>query len=80
VRFTRSKDGKTLYAIALEWPEDNTLSIAALAAVRGAAKVSSVTMLGYEGLLEWVQTSDGLLISMPENKPCENAWSFRIEI
>ena len=78
VRFTRSKDGKALYAIALEWPQDNTLSISALAAGNRAGKVSSVSMLGYDGSLDWEQTGNGLLIALPDTRPCENAWSFRI--
>ena len=81
VRFTRSKDGKVLYAIALKWPGEEF----ALRTVR-PAKGSRIRMLGVEKPLEWRADDDeGLLIRIPEglqeerNRPCKQAYAFRIE-
>jgi len=76
IRFTRSKDGKTLYAIALEWPKDGKLVVKSLAA--GAGKINGLSLLGHEGKIDWEQTADGLTVTMPKEKPCDVAYSLRI--
>ena len=80
VRFTRSKDGKTIYAICLKWP-DKTL---ALGSVR-PEKDSAITMLGVLQPLAWrFDERKGLTIELPEalqdpkNRPCECAWAIKI--
>jgi len=40
--------------------------------------VKSVSMLGYNGDISWEQHPDGLMIQMPDQKPCENAYAFKI--
>ena len=74
IRFT-TKDG-VLYALALGWPEDGRLVVKSLATPAG--KVSSVALLGHAGNLEWKQTDEGLVITMPEKKPCEYVFAFKI--
>jgi alpha-L-fucosidase len=63
IRFTTK--GKTLYAIALGWPNDNRLLIRSLASPN---KISGVKLLGYGGKLDWKQTADGLLVNLPSQK------------
>ena len=58
VRFTRK--GNTLYAIALEWPEDE-LKLTSLA---GKA-VIEVALLGASEPVKWTQQADGLVIRPP---------------
>ncbi len=72
VRFTRK--GNTLYAIALEWPEEETLTLQSLAGKR----VSRVDMLGLAEPIRWRQTGDGLVITVPSKRPCKYAYTFRI--
>jgi alpha-L-fucosidase len=80
IRFTRSKDGRFVYAFALEWPGGNL----ALKSVRPKAG-SAVTMLGAKEPLKWRPEGRGLSIEMPESmqdpsgRPCGIAWTFRIE-
>lgn len=77
VRFTSSKDNKTLYAISLEKPGDNNLTIQVLN--NSKMRVNSVELLGYKGTVKWKQKADGLHIIFPSTVPCENAWSFKIK-
>ena len=80
LRFTRSKDQRTVYCFALEWP-GKTLVIKSLEA-RQAGKVE---MLGVSKPLDsrW-DPAQGLVITIPEelqpesNRPCSHAWGFRI--
>ena len=74
IRFTAK--GDTLYAIALAWPENGTLTIRSLA--RGRAEVRQVTLLGSDQELSWSQTEQGLIVRLPENKPCEYACSLKL--
>jgi alpha-L-fucosidase len=71
VRFTRK--GNTLYAIALEWPED-ALKLTSLA----GRDVLSVEMLGLHEPVKWSQQSDGLVIQPPSRRPCRYAYTFKI--
>jgi len=75
-RFTRSKDGKILYAIAMAWPTDGKLLVKSLAT--GAGKISEVSLLGNPGKLDWQQTADGLVVTMPKEKPCNFAYSLKV--
>ena len=71
VRFTRK--GDTLYAIALEWPEDE-FRLSSLAGIEG----SKVEMLGLNDPVTWKQSGQGLLIQPPAKRPCRYAYTFKI--
>jgi alpha-L-fucosidase len=80
VRFTRTKDGKTVYALALSWP-GRTLRLASVVPRPG----SNVNLLGYPARLAWRMDPDaGLTIDIPEEvqdesrRPCRFAWAFSI--
>lgn len=80
LRFTRSKDRRTVYCFATVWP-GRTLVIKTLE-LREAGKVK---MLGYPKALasRW-EPGLGLVIDIPENlqtesnRPCDYAWGFSI--
>jgi alpha-L-fucosidase len=76
IRFTQSKDGQTLFAFALGWPDNRRLVVRSLAAAAG--KISSVALLGYTGPLDWQQTGEGLVVSLPAQKPCDLAYGLKI--
>ncbi len=67
IRFTQSKDGRTLYAIALGWPANGRLTITSLAtpASRGYGRVERVELLGHAGTLAFRQTPEGLSVTLP---------------
>lgn len=71
VRFTRR--GNTLYAIALEWPEEE-LVLASLA----GKPVEKVELIGFDGRIEWRQDSSGLRIQPPARRPGRYAYAFKI--
>jgi len=78
IKFTRSKDGKHVYAISMKWPGES-FTVKSLRAREG----SQVTMLGVKGNLKWRQGKDGLVIQIPasiaKNKPCAQAYVFKVE-
>lgn len=76
IRFT-TRVG-TLYAIALDWPEDGRLVIRSLGRqALGARAVERVELLG-GGALPFRQTAEGLEIDLPANRPVAFAPAFRI--
>ncbi len=80
IAYTTSKDKKTTYALVTEFPK-NSLTLTKVKAKPG----SKIYLLGYKDALNWQQTSEGLVISIPKklqhknNRPCDYAWAFRIE-
>ncbi len=77
IRFTASKDGKILYAIALNWPDNGRLLVRSLAA--GRLQPGRVGLLGHDAPLEWRQTAEGLEVFLPKTPPCDHAYALRIE-
>jgi alpha-L-fucosidase len=61
IRFTQSKDGKTVYATLLGWPASKEVRISSLADV----DVSRVELLGYKGPQKFRQEKEGLLVLLP---------------
>ncbi len=80
INLTQSKDGNTVYAISLVWPDEGRLLIRSLGKeTEKARKIAKVSLLGYSGDLKWEQQDPGLFIELPANKPCEHAWSFVVD-
>ena len=81
VRFTRSKDQKTLYVHSMGWPGGEFRS-----ALVKPRKGSKVYMLGVEESLPWKMKDGEFIISIPENlqeennRPCKQVYVFRIQI
>jgi alpha-L-fucosidase len=77
IRFTTK--GDTIYAFILGWPQKPVV-IRSMAAksplVEG--EVGNVALLGHDGKLQWSRTDEGLVIKVPDQKPCEHAFAFRI--
>jgi alpha-L-fucosidase len=80
IRFTRTKDGKQVFALVLKWPgEELTLE-----SVKPAPD-GKVRLLGYREPLEWAPAKKGIRVRLPEklqspeNRPCKHAWVFQIE-
>lgn len=78
-RFTQ-KPG-AIYAIELGWPgRETTINSFASGAGIKADEIESVTMLGHDGPLEWHQDYQGLHITMPEKRPCDHAYTFKLKL
>jgi len=80
IRFTQSKDGKTLYAIVLQFPADGKVTIKSLASNSQyrPGDIDSVQLLGY-GKLTFTRDEDGLHLTLPDQKPCDYAFALKIE-
>jgi alpha-L-fucosidase len=81
LKFTRSKDNKTIYAFVDKFPEKE-LTIKSV-----TPKPNSVVRLfGYKKPLQWTTTDNGIKIIIPQelqeqkNRPCEYAWGFEFEV
>jgi len=75
IRFTRSKDGGTLCAIALGWPEDGRLRINSLGLQTRVAEdgVRSVTLIDGGKPVNWTRNGLGLILEMPPGTPRRGA-------
>jgi alpha-L-fucosidase len=80
IRFTTRRE--YLYAIALDWPSDGKLHVKSLKkGVRiSPSGIRDVSLLGSDQVLEWTRDENGLHVILPENRPCEHAYSLKIKI
>jgi alpha-L-fucosidase len=78
IRFTTK--GKTLYAIALGWPDKGNMVIKSLAKTSDPAqnKITKVELLGHAGKLKFTQTADGLAVELPGEKLSDLTCALRI--
>lgn len=80
-RFTRSKDGRFVYAITTNWPGEKFTSN--LVTPKAGSKI---TMLGSTTPLFWNIKSNVLEVSIPnefqnqKKRPSDNAWVLKIEV
>lgn len=78
VRFTTR--GSVLYAIVLDWPESGKVTIQSLGSGNpDVGKIRRVRLLGYEGEVRWAQNASGLTVEFPPERPCDFAYTLRIE-
>ena len=81
IRYTRSKDDKTLYAITLGWPQSSELTLNRVKVDN--AKGAKVTLLGYDKPMDYkVNPAKQLVISVPDlnenQRPCKDAYVFKL--
>src|SRR5208283_4543288 len=73
------KGENTLYAFAMGWPSEGKLVIRSLGKFLGVTgKISEVSLLGHTGALTWSHEADGLVVQLPEQKPCDYAVALKI--
>jgi alpha-L-fucosidase len=75
IRFTQSKNGATLYAIALGVPTE-PLRIKAL----GGVRIAGLTLLGSDAALDWKQEAGSLVIQPVKRWPSQHAVAFRVTL
>ena len=82
IRFTQSKDGETLYATALNWPENGKIVIETLkeGSELYPEAIESVEMVGLDAPVKWTRTAAGLEITFPETKPSNWEWAYAFRI
>jgi len=78
-RFTTK--GNTLYVIPMGWPEDGKLLIKTLSAGNPhAAKINSITLLGYGELKDFTTGADGLLIPLPAAAKPDLSYAYVLKL
>jgi len=80
IRFTTKEN--ILYAIALDWPEDGEILVKSLSdeteiSTKG---IKSVSLVGSDEKLDWSRDEEGLHVTLPDEKPCENAYCLKISL
>jgi alpha-L-fucosidase len=82
VRYTRSKDGRTIYAARLSWPEKPfTLRSFSAGGVGRDVKAASISLLGSTDAVTWARTPDGITITPPAKAPGdEPSWPVIFKI
>ena len=80
IRFTQSKDGKTLYAIVLAIPADGKVNVKSLAqdAPNWSGQIRSVTLIG-GGKLKFTRDATGLQVTLPGKLPNQTALALKIQ-
>jgi alpha-L-fucosidase len=78
IRFTTK--GDILYAIALAWPADGKITIKTLAtgSVPYPGEIGRVELIGSDGALPFTRGADGLVVTLPKQKPNDYAYSLKI--
>ncbi|HEX9046414.1 MAG TPA: alpha-L-fucosidase [Verrucomicrobiae bacterium] len=79
IRFTQSKDGKTVYALVLDIPKDGQVTVKSLAtnSSNWAGKIGSVRLVG-GGKLKFTRDDTGLHVSLPKNFDGKTAFALKI--
>ncbi|WP_449439251.1 alpha-L-fucosidase [Pedobacter steynii] len=74
IRFTKSNDGKTTYAI-FNKADNNELVLTAVQPKDG----SKVYMLGVNKPLEWTKSNGSVVVKLPAELPCKYAWTLKMQ-
>jgi alpha-L-fucosidase len=80
VRFTTK--GDTLYAFVMDWPASHTAIVKSLAKNSpqiGGQQVADVSLLGYNGKVDWTQDEQGLTVKLPDQPPSASAVTLKIK-
>jgi alpha-L-fucosidase len=83
IRYTRSKDLKTLYAFVLAYPEDGKVILKSLNKTESKAfgGIKNITLVANGRRLDYTVSPDGMTISLPQNISKEEiAYAFKIEV
>lgn len=72
IRYTRNKSGTVVYALALGWPAQAVTLKSFGAAANHPPKVGHVELLGSPEKIRFTQSSQGLQIERPQQKPASD--------
>lgn len=75
LRFSTSKDGKTLFVFSLGVPKE-AVRVKSLV----GQKIAGVTLLGSQAKLDWKQETDALVIQPVTTWACQHAVAFKIQL
>lgn len=74
IRFTRTQDGKTVFALLLECPRNTVIG-----SFKGAS-VKNVELLGSTDPVTWRMCPDGLDVKFPPADDCQYAFALKVQL
>ena len=82
VRFTRSKDREIIYAILMSWPGNGqTVTVRSMSKnAKPGLEIKNVSLIGYNGRLNWLHDHEGLKVTFPDEKPCDYAYVLKVRL
>ncbi len=82
IRYTRSKDGNTVYVITLGIPAGNEIIAQHLGMQNRTVnqKIRNVELLGTSDNVIWKQASGGLVIQLPGKLPNDKALAYKVQL
>ena len=82
IRFTRSKDSTSLYAIVMAAPQSAEVTISTLSTAKFEQEIESVSLIdgSKREKLDFEQTAYGLVVSLPKNYEKDLTGPFAMEI
>ncbi|WOO40263.1 alpha-L-fucosidase [Rubellicoccus peritrichatus] len=80
IRFTRK--GDVLYAFFLGWPTDGIVKLKSLNTDNAPKVVRSVELVGHGeiGFSRTGRHEEGVLVTLPNERPCDYAWLLKIQM
>lgn len=77
IRFTTN--GDALYATMMAWPGDNEkVTIRSINETNYPEKIAKIELIGHESSIEFEQTTDGLVVTLPADSPSKYAQVLKI--
>lgn len=82
IRYTSSKDGKTLYLIVPDRPTANSVTATQLADIYPylSREITHVGLIGTDSDIQWSRDAKGLHLSFPENAKGEHVWCYKLTL
>ncbi|MDQ8201409.1 alpha-L-fucosidase [Pelagicoccus sp. SDUM812003] len=82
IRFTRSKDGDTLYLIVLDRPSGERLSSVMLATINPFLdrEIERVELIGTDAEIGWERSATGLRLDFPRDANGKYAWCYKLKL
>ncbi|SHH86089.1 alpha-L-fucosidase [Clostridium grantii] len=77
-RFTAKED--TLNIFSFDWPSNKKIIVKSLKTNLLKETIMDVSLLGYNGQIQWKQDTQGLHINLPDEKPCNLVWTFQVKL
>lgn len=82
-RYTRSKDGKTVYCLFMDWPVEPTVTLSALGADAwnvATEDIANIQMIPGSTDLSWTRNANGLQVDMSSRPNHDFCYVLKIEL
>lgn len=82
IRFTRSKDHQTIYAILMGVPSSKSEILIKSLSKKSepSIEIKKITVIGNVGELKWSRDDKALKVEMPDKQPCNYAYAIKIKL